>query len=69
MKSKRLMIPSLLFLALFSILIASYGVKGYEENETVEVWLTLSLREYGTDIPVSNAVSYTHLTLPTTPYV
>ena len=54
MKSKRLMIPSLLFLALFSILMTSYGVKGYEENETVEVWLTLSLKEYRTDIPVSN---------------
>jgi hypothetical protein len=55
MKRIRLDTRSLAILTLFSLMLLttfSYETKGYDGN--VKVWLMLHLREYGTDIPITN---------------
>ncbi len=55
MRSIRCNIKSLAILTLFSLMLLtafSYENKGYDGK--VKVWLMLHLREYGTDIPITN---------------
>ena len=69
---KKRVISILLSAAMISSMVVAGGVTAHaEENVTLNVFdaHAYGLEEYDEMVKAFEAVSYTHLTLPTTPYV